>query len=285
MTSRRVFAVCVAALTGLIVACAKAPSIESPAAVPPPIRSDSAIPGAILRLPQDSTRYSLRQTTSVQNLNAQDSATSGNITTTAILDFITDSLDRSGRLWFTIRADSLQITTEGSIPSYRAVPSRIGPVLRGAVINGYIRATTALPDSLCAYSQLLTAAFHMVLPQLPAELYLPLSEPTADTIIITSCRAGTRIQLQTQRRLRSPRESALTLTLEEQVQLGGAGTLRRDSIVVSGLITTTGEVVFESDSRLPRLVEAQSDGRITVRLADSTTVFEQRSTQRLERRP
>ena len=285
MTSRQVFAFSLSAMLELIMACTRAPSIESPDPVPVPVRGDSTAHGLVLRLPQHNTRYSLRQTSSVQNLRAQDSATSGNITTTAILDFVIDSVDGSGHLSFTITADSLRITTEGSIPSHRVVPLRIGPVIRGSVANGRIMAATALPDSLCAYSHLLTAAFHLLLPQLPAEVSLPLSKPVADTIAVTSCRAGTRIQLQMYRQVHSPKQAALTLGLNEKVKLSGAGMLRRDSIVISGLMTTTGDIVFEPDSRLPQLIQTQSDGRITVRLADSTTAFEQRSTQQLQRQP
>lgn len=285
MTSQRVFAVSLIAMLELIMACTRVPSAESPDPVPIPVRRDSVAPAIVLRLPQDSTRYSLRQTSSVRNLKAQDSATSGNLTTTAILYFVIDSADGNGRLSFTITADSLQITTEGSIPSHRLVPRRIGPVLQGSVANGRIIAITALPDSLCAYSHLLTAAFHLLLPRLPAEVSLPLPNPVPDTTTITSCRAGTRIQLQIHRQLHSSKQAALTLTLEETVELSGTGMLRRDSITVSGLITTTGEVIFQPDSRLPQLVQTQSDGRVTVRLADSTTVFEQHSTQQLQRQP
>lgn len=285
MTLRPRFPAGVSAVIGLITACAKVPSIEGPVPAPLPTRADSAAPATILRLRQQATRYSFRQTSTVQNVNARDSATSGNITTTAILDFVTDSVDSDGRLSFTVTADSLQIITAGSIPSPRAMPLRIGPVLRGSTANAHIVAVTALPDSLCAYSQLLTAAFQLVLPQLPIDVSLPLPGLVADTITTTSCRAGTRIELRTRRQLQGSRQTALALTLEEQVELAGAGMLRRDSIVVSGLITTTGEVVFQSDSRLPQLIQTQSNGRITVRLADSTTVFDQHSTQRLERRP
>lgn len=266
-------------------ACAKIPTVESPAPLPLPTRTDSVAPAVILRLSQQGARYSFRQTSTIQNLKAQDSVTSGNITTTAILDFVIDSVDSNGQLSFTVTADSLQIATEGSIPSPRAIPLTIGPVLRGSTANGHIVAITALPDSLCAYSQLLNAAFQLVLPQLPIEVSLPLSKPVADTITTTSCRAGARLQLRAHRQLHRSAQSALALTLKEQVELAGTGMLRRDSIVISGLITTTGEVVFQPGSRLPQLVQTHSNGTITIRLADSTTVFEQRSTQQLERRP
>lgn len=266
-------------------ACAKIPTVESPAPLPLPTRTDSVAPAVILRLSQQGARYSFRQTSTIQNLKAQDSVTSGNITTTAILDFVIDSVDSNGQLSFTVTADSLQIATEGSIPSPRAIPLTIGPVLRGSTANGHIVAITALPDSLCAYSQLLNAAFQLVLPQLPIEVSLPLSKPVADTITTTSCRAGARLQLHAHRQLHRSAQSPLALTLKEQVELAGTGMLRRDSILISGLITTTGEVVFQPGSRLPQLVQTHSNGTITIRLADSTTVFEQRSTQQLERRP
>lgn len=266
-------------------ACAKIPTVESPAPLPLPTRTDSVAPAVILRLSQQGARYSFRQTSTIQNLKAQDSVTSGNITTTAILDFVIDSVDSNGQLSFTVTADSLQIATEGSIPSPRAIPLTIGPVLQGSTANGHIVAITALPDSLCAYSQLLNAAFQLVLPQLPIEVSLPLSKPVADTITTTSCRAGARLQLRAHRQLHRSAQSPLALTLKEQVELAGTGMLRRDSIVISGLITTTGEVVFQPGSRLPQLVQTHSNGTITIRLADSTTVFEQRSTQQLERRP
>lgn len=284
MTFQRVFAI-TAAMVMPLMACTQAPSAGSPVPGPLPIRSDSATPAVILRLPQERTRYSLQQTSSIENLEAQHSAASGgNITTTAILDFIVDSTDISG-LSFTITADSLQTTTEGSIPSHRVVPLRIGPVLRGRVTDGQILATGALPDSLCAYSHLLTAAFHVLLPQLSAEVSLPLSRPITDTLLITSCRAGARIQLQTRRRVQSSSGDSSTLTLEEQVELSGAGIIRRDSIRITGFITTTGEIIFRSDSRLPELVQTKSDGTITVQLAGSTTTFRQYSAQQLKQHP
>ena len=266
-------------------ACTRIPTVESPAPLPLPARTDSVAPAVILRLSQQRARYSFQQTSTIQNLKAQDSAATGKITTTATLDFVIDSVDSDSQLSFTITADSLQITTEGSIPSPRVIPLTVGPVLQGSMANGHIVATTALPDSLCAYSQLLNAAFQLILPQLPAEVSLPLSKPVADTITTMSCRAGTRVQLRAHRQLHPSAQSPLALTLEEQVKLAGTGMLRRDSIVISGVITTTGEIVFQPGSRLPQLIQAYSKGTITIRLADSTTVFEQRSTQELERRP
>ena len=228
-----------------------------------------------------SFQYRLRQNTKVHAEGSTDT-TSSSITTTALLSVDVTSYSDSG-YDVTVSIDSLQMSTEGLIPSRSVADiSSLGPVLRASFRGNHPTIETYLPDSLCAYGQFVTAARQVLLPSLSIQITTPLTQVWVDTITTVSCRAGTRIEMFVTRQIKDLRREPHEFALDERTELRGAGLLSRDSVVVSGSITTRGSVSFAGRSRLPSLIQTESGGSIIVQLGNSTIVFQQTSTQHIE---
>lgn len=179
-----------------------------------------------------------------------------------------------------ISIDSLQTTANGPIPS-RPVPESVslGPVLHASIRGNQTTVESTLADSLCAYGQLVTAARDLLLPQLPVEIGPQPLEIQSDSTRGMTCRAGARISLLVIRQLRDLGTEPAEFAFEGKTELIGTGMLGRDSVTVSGSISTSGSALFAGQSRLPSLVRTTSEGSITTKLGQLTIVFRQKSTQ------
>jgi hypothetical protein len=229
--------------------------------------------------------YGLAQTSRVHALGSADSI-SGTVLITArlIMDVarINDSIYE-----VSASIDSLQTVTGGSIPSrLGAHPHHwsLGPVLRAWLGPDGSRVESSLADSLCAFGQLVSLARDLLLPQLPSRVLAPVHSVKTDTARIAACRAGSQLELLVTRQISSPGAEPPQVNLQGTTEVKGGGTLGRDSVRISGSVTTRGVASLTGGSRLPSFLQTQSEGFITVQLGDSTTVFRQTSTQHLEQR-
>jgi hypothetical protein len=225
--------------------------------------------------------YSLTQRSRVHRPGTSDTLSAAIRTTARLLIDVTATNDSTYVIGASI--DSLQMTTEGSVPSrIGAHPSSLGLVLRALLGPEGGRVESSLPDSLCAYGQLVTLAREVLLPQLPTRTLAQLSGIKTDSALVTVCRAGTRIAMLVTRQISNPGVGLSQVNLQGTAELKGSGILGRDSVVISGSITTWGTAFLTGGSRLPSIVQTESDGLITVRVGDSTSIFRQISSQRLE---
>lgn len=269
----------------LVAACASSgPGVPNTAPSLPPIQSDTQpIPATRhLTLSPGDFRYSLIQNTTIQAEGSLDTVRNA-ITTSALL-LVEVTLQEDSGYVITVAADSVRLTAEGQA----SVRSPTGTFSLGRVLEVSFHPTgnstrALLPDSLCAYGQFITAAHDLLLVELPGEIGAPLSGPRTDSVRATACRAGVRIDMAGTRQVREARESPSTFELVSRTELGGTGMLGRDSIHLSGSIAAQGTATFSGGSRLPWLVETTSSGSISVRLRDSTTVFRQLSSQRIQK--
>jgi hypothetical protein len=234
-----------------------------------------------LSLSAGSFQYRLRQNTKV-HAEGSTNPTPSSIITTALLS-VDVTADSDSAYDVVVSIDSLQISTGGSIPSRSfADISSLGPVLRASFRGNNTTIETYLPDSLCAYSQFVTAARQVLLPLLPIQIRTPLPQVQVDTVSLVSCRAGSRIEMLVIQQIRDLRREPPEFALDEKIELRGAGMLSRNPVTVSGSIQTRGSISFASRFRLPSLIQTESEGSITVQLGDSTLVFQQNSTQHIE---
>jgi hypothetical protein len=226
--------------------------------------------------------YSLTQTSRVHRPATTDTLSAAIQTTARLLIDVTPTNDSTYAIEASI--DSLQMVTEGLTASRVAVhPSFLGPVLRASLGPEGNRVESSLPDSLCAYGQLVILAREVLLPQLATQL-AHLSGMKTDTTRVIVCRAGTRIEVLVTRQISDSGTGLSQVNLQGTAELKGSGILGRDSVAISGSITTRGTASLTGGSRLPSIVQTESDGLITVRVGDSTSVFRQTSSQRLEQR-
>jgi hypothetical protein len=251
--------------------------------LPPTVVADTGartISTDLTRLP-GRFEYSLTQTSRVHRPATSDTLSAAIRTTARLLIDVTPINDSTYAIGASI--DSLQMATEGSAPSRIGVhPSSLGLVLRASLGPEGGRVESSLPDSLCAYGQLVTLAREVLLPQLPTRMPAQLSGINTDTALTTVCRAGTRIEMLVTRQISNPGAGLSQVNLQGTAELKGSGILGRDSVAISGSIITRGTAFLTGGSRLPSIVQTESDGLITVRVGDSTSVFRQTSSQRLE---
>jgi hypothetical protein len=234
-----------------------------------------------LRLTGGQFKYHLVQNTTIRSDASDDTAT-GMISTTARLS-VDVSANPDSSYQILVSVDSLQIVTEGAVPSRSVVGLlSLGAVLRASLGKNRTIVESTLPDSLCAYSQFATAARELFLPQLPPEISSPLDGIQVDTATTTACRAGTRISMVSRREARDLRTDPPQFALEARTDLAGTGVLGRDTVIVSGSVTTRGTAWFTRGSRLPSLLKTESEGIIRVNLGSSTRLFRQSSTLQIE---
>jgi hypothetical protein len=276
----RVFAVLLVLIGGCTTSGSRAPTVT------PPVLGDTANLG-ITEDPRDLTfsagsfQYRLRQNTKVHAEGLADT-TPSSITTTALLSVDVISLGDSA-YDVTVSIDSLQMSTEGLIPSRSVTAiSFLDPVLQAFFRGNKTTIETYLPDSLCAYSQFVTAARQVLLPLLPTRIKTPLSQVWVDTVSLVSCRAGSRIEMLVVQQISDLRREPREFALDERAELKGAGMLSINAVTVSGSIRTHGSISFTGGSRLPSLLRTESEGSITAQVGDSTMVFQQTTTQYIE---
>jgi hypothetical protein len=273
-----------ATLVVLIGGCAPRSSATLPAPLPPGIPTDTVATAdaRVLRLTPGRFRYRLTQHTRIHAEPSTDTTTNVISVAARLLVDVSSLSDSTYDLRISI--DSAETTTQGLIPSRVSEQHvSLGHVLQATLTPSKTIVTTQLPDSLCAYSHLVAAARDVLLPQLPARPSFDRNQPRADTTSSILCRAGSRIEVLSTREVRDSRVAMpeVVLTLRGHTELRGGGTLGRDSVAISGSISSSGTAAFLGWSRLPSLVKTQSDALITVRLGDSTTVFRQVSVQEI----
>jgi hypothetical protein len=275
-------------LAVLLVACA--PSGGLPPSVTPAIPEatrDTAATRDIgyLHLQAGTFKYDLSQNTRIRARSFLPETIPTTTSVTAILLAVI-TLNNDSSFNVSISVDSVRITSGGSIPTSGMPQSlSLGQVLHASIEGPKTTVEYRLPDSLCAYSHFLIAARELLAPQLPVPLSTSFVHPPPDTTTLTTCRGGTRIETAVRRELRNLRKFPPEFTITGTTELKGAGILRRDSLVVTGSVRTHGTASFGAISRLPSSIQTESEGLITILLGDSTTVFEQTSTQRIQHRP
>jgi hypothetical protein len=267
-----------------VIAAGCTPRVVPPPPAPLPSTPDlppsDSLKGTYLRFTPGLYRFEFSQTAHIQGDGATDTLP-GIISTRALINArITAQPDLS--VTVTISFDSITIDTQGSIPTHRANrPMVLDSVIQAVFSPSGSVSEVHLADSLCAYSQFVTAAQDLLLPELGFETPTPMRRSFTDTTTQHSCRAGTRIEMISIRHVQGDRHSSNQVELEEHTEVHGVGLLRRDSITVSGSVSTRGRAQFAEANRLPALVKTQSEGTIKVRLGDKVTTFRQRSDQQI----
>jgi len=228
-------------------------------------------------------RYHFEQATQI-TANGSTDTTPSTITTRAQI-IVTVAAEPNSDVQVSISFDSISISTQGSIPSrgFRQVTSldsvlqaRFSAAGTGTVVE------THLADSLCAYSQFITAARELLLPELPMQIENSETRVYTDSMTQRACRGGVIVELTTVRESRDLSREPPEFMLHQRTEIAGSGQMRRDSMTVSGSILTHGAATFTATNRLPSLVETQSEGTITVQLGNLTTAFRQTSHQQMQ---
>jgi hypothetical protein len=80
-------------------------------------------------------------------------------------------------------------------------------------------------------------------------------------------------------------KDSLTIHIESNGKLEGRGTLRRDSVIITGESRKRSTVLLKLNQRLPASVFTQGDGRMRIQLRDSTAYFRQEISHSLIQRP
>ena len=269
-----------AGLVGFVVGCASttpAPPVSPPGTpqIPTPAEATTRLHSFAPSL----YRYRFEQTADIRAQGSAEDTIPGNVITRATV-LVTVRAESDSIFEVTVTIDSISITTQGSIlPQRSQEPLRLDSVLSAKFSRTGVVTERRLADSLCMYSQFVTTARELILPELPVQLYSPVSQVYTDTIVDRACRAGTEIELTITRELRDLRREPTELALRQQTRLQGAGVLRRDSLKVSGSITSHGTASFATANRLPSYIQTQSAGMITVQLGNTATVFHQTTVQ------
>ena len=266
----------------LTVSAACAPASRPPIAVPEPSPGITPEPSstARLRFSPGTYRYRLIQTAEVKGSGVADTLPS-QITTQALITAAVSSESDSSFVVI-VSFDSISITTQGSIPPRgMGQPVSLDSLARGVFSRAGASTELQLPDSLCAYGQLGAISRQLLLPELPLETEVPLRGRLTDSTTQRSCRAGIVIQTTTVRELKNAGQAIGELTIEQESQIQGAGTVRMDSITVSGSVSTRGKASFSALNRLPTLIQSKSQGTITVQLGTTLTNFRQQTSQEI----
>ena len=260
----------------------------SPLPVPDPTLPPSPIsstPGVLTyRFSPDTYRYRFQQTADIRSDGPGDTIPSTITTRGIFLVRVTTEVDSS--ISILVSVDSISIASQGSVPA-RGLQQvlALDTVMVARFSRSSAITTSRLADSLCAYGHFATTARELLLPELGIELTTPTQEIYKDTVTQHSCRAGVALALATTRQVRDLNRSPTEFTVEQHTEIRGAGMLRRDSIIVTGSVTTRGAVQFGTGSRLLSLSRTRSEGTITVRLGSTITTFRQTSTQELKLEP
>lgn len=268
-----------------ISACATQPVTIPPTPEVPPAAPDTGQKRGrwTLRLSPGITRYDFTQTADIRLEGSTDTSQS-TITTGAILSVAVTPLNDS-TYEVLVSADSVVSTPAGSIPSRTySVPVSLGPILRlqSGRLNNEVQ--VLLPDSLCAHTYLIAMARELLLPALPAEVSVHGMQSWVDSVQIVTCPAGSRVNVMIIRQIQDLGTHPPEFSITGASMLDGTGMLRRDSLTVTGSVRSQGKAFMNEASRLPTLVQAHSEGRIFVRLGDSTSVFRQVSTHQIRQR-
>jgi hypothetical protein len=257
-----------------------APPISSPIPVTPGTPTSDPSTLRFLLLVPGTYHYQLTQTAEIEGDGTTDTIPSTTVTRAIVQAVVTSQPDSI----FTVIVsfDSITITAQGSIPTRGvAQQTSLDSVAQGIFSRAGNSFEVRLPDSLCSYSQFTSIARELLLPELDLASSNSGRRVYTDTTSYRTCRAGTSIDITVIRELRETGRDPSEMEIQQHAELHGTGLLRRDSITISGSVTTRGKASFTGTNRLPALVQTRSDGTIMVRLGSVQTQFRQRSTQEL----
>lgn len=270
-------------LAGITAACRPT---TTPSPSPPPEKPQVLGPKELttqyLRFSPNDYRYHFEQSARIIVDGSAD--TTPNTITTRAQILVTVVTDLNSDVQVSVSFDSISISTQGSIPARGFTQATsLDSVLQARFPVDGTRTTveTRLADSLCAYSQFITTARELLLPELAMQIESPGTKVYTDSVSQKACRGGVIIELTTIRELRDLSHEPPEFTLQQRTEIAGSGQLRRDSMTVSGSILTRGVATFATANRLPSLVQTESEGTITVRLGSLTTAFRQVSHQQI----
>lgn len=273
-------------LLGLgITGCGSGRLPSPPLPIPGPVETINPRPPRDRRLTASpgTYRYRLTQTAEIRAQGISDTMPPSTVTMEALF-YVDISQESDSTVHATVSVDSIRITPQGSIPQSPVLPvTRIDSILQITFPPAPVTSGNPIPDSLCAYGSLTGVARLILLPELTLDSELPTRRTYSDTSREVSCRAGTRVEVLTTRRLKNLGINPTEFTIEQATELQGMGVLRRDSVLVTGSTTTRGTATFMEGSRLPSTVLTSSEGTITVQLGSVRTVFRQLARQEIRR--
>ena len=268
-------------------ACATAPSLPPEGPVVPPVPDSTlTVTPRTLRLQPGTAVYEFRQSSDIRPELVTDSSYT-TITTDALFSVvITPQSDSTHEI--SISADSIRIVTSGSALSRnqrtQLLPISLGTILRTSLGRTASSIQVVLPDSLCAYGQLIGAAQEIILLALPVGASLLEDGRWSDSSRFSTCRAGTTVETHLWREIAYSPSQPIELALRGLATVQGAGTMRADPVTVAGTVTSSGKAFIDGENRLPTIIRTESQGTISVHLQDSTTVFRQQSVQEWRQR-
>jgi hypothetical protein len=277
--------IAVSALAALLMAGeACSPGGSPPVTVPGPTTPTDVTPQprtAYLQFKPGTYRYQFTQTANITGSGVGDTLPS-TVMTRALI-YVTVASGPDSAFAVTVSFDSIAISTQGSIP-----PRGMNQAtMLDSIVRGVFSRTTAssdihLPDSLCGYGHLGSIGRELLFPELSFEVEAPTRRTFTDNITQESCRAGITIGVTTTRELKNAGRTTGEMTIEQKSTIQGAGALRRDSLTISGSISTHGVASFATLNRLPTLIRTTSEGKITVQLGNTSTDFRQHSTEEIQ---
>ena len=276
----------VAVLAALLANCT--PGVRSMPPSQGPIASDVKPPANVptaryLRLSAGLYRYRLIESTHVQ-LQEPGDTVPGIVRTDALVSVLVVPSDTDSSFLALVSIDSIRIRRDGPVPPPSMTPLvRLDSVLRVIFTPRGNVTQVLLTDSLCTYSELVTIAQDLLVSRIPNEVTVPANISYSDTLTVRGCRAGATIETVSVRKLSSSEGIPVELALQQQSTIRGSGSIRRDSLIITGPVLTSGTVMFQEGNRLPSHVKTRSDGLITVQLGSKETVFRQVSTRELQR--
>ena len=255
-----------------------------------PIVSDANPPTGVpttrnLRLSAGTYRYRLIESTHIQ-LQGPGDTIPGTIRTEALVSILVVPATTDSGFVALVSIDSIRISRDGPVPLPSMTPLvRLDSVLRVVFAPSGNVTEVLLADSLCAYSEFVTLAQDLLLPRIPNALTIPTNIRYADTLTIHGCRAGATVETVTTRELRSSERIPVEFALQRQSTIRGSGLIRRDSLTLTGSVSTLGTVVFDAGNRLPLYLKTKSEGLVTVHLGSNHSVFQQASVREVQRDP
>lgn len=269
-------------LAGIVAACTPA-TIPSPSPAPGKrqVLGPTQPVTKYLHFSPNIYRYQFEQVARITADGSADTVPSTITTHARIL--VTVAAGINSDIGVSISFDSISITTEGSVPprGFGQVTS-LDSVLQGVFSTTGTTIEPRLADSLCAYSQFITAARELLLPELLLRVELPGRGLYVDSVSQKACRGGMTVNLTAIRELTDLSRNPPQFAILQRTELDGTGKVQRDSITMSGAISTRGYAIFATANRLPSLVQTESEGTITVQLGSITTVFRQTSRQEIQ---
>src|SRR5688572_23868209 len=181
----------IASVIGLAAGCTPASRVPpTPGPATPEIPRIDEEPGSMsYQFIPNTYRYRFQQTADIRGNGPADTIPSRITTRGIFVVRVTSELD--SLISVAISADSISITSEGSIPGrgFQQI-SALDSVIAARFSQGGVVIESRLPDSLCAYSQFTSMARELLLPELGIQADSPTRRVYRDTVTQHACRAG-----------------------------------------------------------------------------------------------